>query len=115
MFGEAVDAGELTLEAVLVEDGPIPADVDPVREVKRRFDRARDVRRILEERIEGLEAVHDRMVTTTNAMTSLAAIMAVFALLGWLAALGVWEIPWLDPQRIEPPEEPEEGAAEGEG
>ncbi|MFT5684538.1 MAG: hypothetical protein ACI8RZ_005479 [Myxococcota bacterium] len=108
-FGEAVEAGPLTLASVLAEDGPIPVDVDPIREVQRRFRRHGETRAVLDARIQELERNHDRMITTTNAMTSLAAILAMFTLLGWLAALGVWEIPWLDPQEVIP-EEPEEGA-----
>ncbi|MDG1483057.1 MAG: hypothetical protein P8R54_25930 [Myxococcota bacterium] len=104
VFGSTVEAAPLTLVGVLAADGPIPPDVEPVRELQRRFRRHRETRSVLEARIQELERNHDRMITTTNAMTSLAAILAMFALLGWLAALGVWEIPWLKPQEILPEE-----------
>ncbi len=111
-FGSTVEAAPLTLVGILAADGPIPPDVDPLREVQRRFRRHGEIRSVLEDRIQELERNHDRMITTTNAMTSLASILAVFALLGWLAALGVWEIPWLDPQEIAPEEKLEEGREE---
>ena len=111
-FGDTVEVEALTLEGVLAASGPIPPDTDPIREVQRRFKRHAEVRGILEARIHRLEREHDRMVTTTNFMTSLAAILAVFSLLGWSAALGWWEIPWLDPQVIVP-EEPEEEEEDG--
>jgi hypothetical protein len=115
VLGGAVGATELTLESVLVADGPIPRDVDPIREVQRRFRRHGEVRAVLEARIRQLEENHDRMVTTTNAMTALAAILAVFGILGWLAALGLWEIDWLDPEQIVPeaPRRGEQPAEEG--
>ena len=36
-------------------------------------------------------------------------VVPIFAIIGWMAALGVWEIPWLDPQEITPAEDGEEG------
>ena len=33
-------------------------------------------------------------VRAVNALSLVAAALAIFALLGWLAALGLWEIPW---------------------
>ena len=109
-LGASLGGEDLTLATVLVADGPIPPGVDPVLEVQRRLHRHAEVRRVLEARIQHLEDNHDRMVTTTNAMTALASILSVFALIGWLAALGVWEIPWLEPQEIVPEEESEDGA-----
>jgi len=102
VFGAVVEAAPLTMVGVLAADGPISPDVDPARELQRRFRRHRETRSVLEARLQELERNHDRMITTTNAMTSLAAILAMFSLLGWLAALGVWEIPWLSPQEILP-------------
>lgn len=101
-LGASVHAEERTLVSVLVADGPIPPGVEPVLELQRRLRRHAESRRVLDDRIQRLEDHHDRMITTTNAMTAMASILAVFALIGWLAALGVWEIPWLDPQEIVP-------------
>ena len=103
-LGDAVEGEELTLASVLVADGPIPPGVELVLEVQRRLKRHAATRGVLQERIQRLESNHDRMLGTTNAMTAMAAILSIFGLIGWLAALGVWEIPWLDPQEIAPEE-----------
>lgn len=100
-----------TLEDVLLQDGPLPDTVDPVQEVRRRLSRAREVRRVLEERIRGLER-HGRMLHgTANGMAAVAAFLAVFSAMGWLAALGVWPIDWLDAPTLEPPEDAAEPVA----
>lgn len=110
-LGAGLEVEELTLASVLAADAPISPGVDPLLEVQRRLRRHAEARRILEAHIQRLQDGHDRMITTTNAMTALAAILSVFALIGWLAALGVWEIPWLDPQEIVPEED---GASDAE-
>lgn len=97
----------LTLEDVLLQDGPLPPDVDPIHEVRRRLLRAQEVRRVLEARITGLERGSHLLNNTANGMAAVAAFLAVFALTGWLAALGVWQIPWLEtPELPSAPEEP---------
>ena len=92
-----------SLEDVLLQDGPLPDTVDPVQEVRRRLSRAREVRRVLEERILSLERQGRTLYSTAYGMAAVAAFLAVFSVMGWLAALGFWEIPWLDPPTLEPP------------
>jgi len=91
-----------------VEDGPIPVGADLLTEVRRRLLRAREVRRVLEARIATMER-HGRLLNSTaNGMAAVAAFLAVFALMGWLAALGAWEIPWLEAPELPKPELPAE-------
>jgi hypothetical protein len=103
-----------SLEDVLRRDGPIPEGVDPVDEVRRRLLRAAEVRRVLEARIAGEERQGALMNNTANGMAAIAAFLAVFALMGWLAALGVWEIPWLEEPQLPPPVTKEPVSGENE-
>ena len=89
---------EDTLEGVLHEAGPWdPTLRPPLEEVRWRLRRAQEVRQILETRIQGLEQAVHEAARTANSMAAVAALVSVVALLGWLAALGVWRIPWLEP------------------
>lgn len=105
-------AHPLTLEDILRQDAPLVEGVSPLQEVRRRLLRARDARAILAARIERLEKQNHLLNTTANGMAAVAAFLAVFAIMGWLAALNVWIIPWLEPIEILPPQSPESAVDE---
>ena len=111
---------EHDLASVLRQDSPIPEGVDPLEELARRLNQSRRVRVMLEERVEGLEERLSLWVRTANILSAVGALVAVVAIVGWLAALGALSIPWLDSPTVEMDGEqsdgmPETTGAEGSG
>ena len=96
-LGLGGEAAPPPLSDVLSAHGPLPEDGDLVAEVGRRLRRAAEVRGILEDRIAGLEAELGSARRLANGVAFVGAMVAVLALLGWLAALGVWELDWIEP------------------
>lgn len=89
-----------TLEDVLSEQGAW-THADPVYEVEHRLRSAARVRTVLEERLARQLDDNDRMARTANALAMVGALLAIFALVGWAGALGLWTIDWFEPP--EPP------------
>jgi len=101
-----------TLVEVLLAHGPMAPDVDPVLEVRQRLRRSDEVRRILEDRIALLDRQASGLARTASLMAAAASLAALLGLLGWLAALGLWEIDWQEP--LPSPDDPgEAGEAQG--
>lgn len=90
----------LVLSEVLREDAPLDPAVDPVVEVQRRLQSHREARRILDAHIEGLEARSQALGRLADRTAAAAALLAVFALVGWLAAIGEWRLVWVDPPKV---------------
>jgi len=82
------------LAQVLAAHGPLPSDGDLTREVARPLERGAEVEAVLRTQLVSLERQTRFGVRAVNALSLVAAALAIFALLGWLAALGLWEIPW---------------------
>jgi AcrR family transcriptional regulator len=95
-----LDEPPLILSEVLHEDAPLDPDVDPVAEVQRRLLAHRDTRRVLDTHIEGLEARSQALGRLADRTAAVAALLAVFALIGWLAAIGEWRLAWEEPPAV---------------
>lgn len=109
LLGLTGEAPRPPLAEVLATHGPLPEDGDLVGEVARRLGRAAEVRGVLEARIAQLEGETAAARRLANGVAFVGAVVAVLALLGWAAALGLWELDW-----IEPPAPPPPGEAAGE-
>ena len=83
------------LAAVLQEAG-LPVGADPLGALRRHLRRQAEVRGISDAHIADLGAQLRGARRLAEGVTAVAALLAIFALLGWLAALGLWEIPWGD-------------------
>ena len=94
VLGCALQPAPPDLAQVLAAHGPLPPDGDLTQEVSRRLTRAAEVEGVLRTQLVSLERQTRFGVRAVNALSLVAAALAIFALLGWLAALGVWEIPW---------------------
>ena len=101
LLGEDLQLELPTLETILRMDAPMLTGADPIVEVQNRLRRGREVRHILENRIQDLERHAQQMSFTANAMAMVGAILAIFAMIGWSSAFGWWEIPWIDPPMVE--------------
>ena len=92
-----------SLEEILLRHGPWGGG-DPLVEVDRRLQKAARDRVVLEDRLRAADRDLDRMARSNNAFALVAALLAIFALAGWLGALGVWQIEWIEPA-APPPEQ----------
>lgn len=93
-LGCSLEATPPDLAQVLAAHGPLPPDGDLTREVAKRLERGAEVEAVLRTQLVSLERQTRFGVRAANALSLVAAALAIFALLGWLAALGLWEIPW---------------------
>jgi len=96
LLGAPPETPEIGISEVLARHGG-DRDADPVEETRRRLERAEAIEATLRERMTRLEAQVSVLDRTANRMGAVGAFLLVFAILGWLAALGVWEIDWMDP------------------
>ena len=70
---------------------------------------------MLEERIETLEERLSMWMRTANILSGVGALVAVVAIVGWLAALGALSIPWLDSPVVEIDGAPGDGVPDSTG
>ena len=89
------------LVSVLEAYGPVDPAVDPIDQVARLLDRSRQVEQVLQGRIADLEAQRTQLDRIANGMAAAGAMVAIFAFLGWLAALGAWDLPWSKVPKLE--------------
>jgi len=101
---------ERTVESVLAGDAPIPEGRDPLEELAQRLSDARRVRFLLEERVGELEVRLAVWMRTANVFAAVGALLAVLTIVGWMAALGALNIPWVDSPVLE--QSPGEGDAQ---
>ncbi len=99
-----------SLRDVLQATGPIPPDTPLVEVVGQRLGRAAEEREVLLARVRLVEDERDRLGAVANGTAVVGAIVAIVALLGWLAALGAWELSWIDPPAPPRWDAPEDGA-----
>lgn len=95
LLGDHLTLPERDLHAILAERGPVEGDA--LTEVARRLDRHAEAEGVLRRRIADLERQAEQLSRLANRTTAVAAILAVVAIMGWLAALGLWDIDWLEP------------------
>ncbi len=89
-------AASLDLRQILAAAGPSTHD-DPLVEVQARLRAAAEQRRFFEEQLQRRQAELDRLARGVDALSLVGALLAILALLGWLGALDVWTIDWIDP------------------
>ena len=69
---------------------------DLIAEVDRRLDKQVQHIRMLKNQIDGLECDVVRAERASNAVAALGAFSLVFGLFGWLIALGMIDVQWMD-------------------
>ena len=106
---EAAPAPDLA--EVLARHGAGGED-DPVAEVERRLAEADRREAILRERVRVLEAELAGALRLSNGLAAAGALVAVFAVVGWLVALGLIPVSWIEPPAPEPADAPAADAPE---
>ncbi|MDP6933106.1 MAG: hypothetical protein QGG40_09325 [Myxococcota bacterium] len=86
---------------VLQAHGPVPMGADPVQVLAQRLTEQDRSQHLLRERVTELEAEVSRLSGVANGLAVVGAMLAIFAVLGWLSALG-----WMPMQWVESPEVP---------
>ena len=105
-----IDAPAPSLVRVLSRHGGAP-NAPPLSEVDRLLTKAGTAQAVLSARVEALEAQVGVLSRLSNAMAAAGALVAIFAIIGWLVALGVFEVSWMEA----PVPEDMESAAAGRG
>lgn len=100
----------------LVADLPLSGeDRDPLERLARHLKDVKEVRHLLEQRIEELIFRLERMDFTIRILAGTCVILALVALLGWAGALGWFHIPAPEEPTWPPGQTPEEGDGKSTG
>lgn len=86
----------LDLRQILEAAGPSTHD-DPLLEVQARLQSAAEQRRFFEVQLVNRQDELARLARGVDTLSLVGALLAILALVGWLGAMDVWTIDWIDP------------------